>query len=389
MSIKTYEEALSYLSPHEKVSKHYNLDTIRKVCEKLWNPQNSYKIIHIAWTNWKGSTSQMCFSIIKNREKKVGMFTSPHIVDIRERFQTNIWKIKEKDFINIVNIIKETNIELSFFEKCCILWFIYFKKEWCEYAIIETWLWWLLDSTNIVNPTITTITSIWYDHMNVLWNTLEEISYQKAWIIKTWIPIVINMHNNTIQKRAQEIWSPIIFTNKKIKSNLLWEHQKKNAGLAYEICHYLWTSDQTIYEWLERVSHPWRLEFLLPNLLIDWAHNKQWLQSLKNYIKKIKNNYDKIIYCFSTKQWKEKEIRTNIIKRFWIENSYIIVEYEHYLLANIKEIKNVCSNINYEIKTPKQITNLAKKNHNNLYIVFWSLYMIGWFYNNYNTNNEK
>lgn len=378
--ITNYQQALDYFSPHEKVSKHYNLDAIRAVCEKLWNPHNSYKIIHIAGTNGKGSVSQMCFSILKKRGKKVGIFTSPHLITIRERWQTNKGYISKQDFTRITNIIQDIWCELSFFEKCCVLWFLYFQQQWCEYAIIEVGLGGLLDSTNIVQPIVTSITSIGYDHMNVLGDTLEEIASQKAGIIKSWIPIVLNFYNDIIEQQAKNMNASIIFTDKSIATNLHGDYQTKNAALVYEICHYFGVPQEVIHQWLQQVSHPGRLDYILPNLLVDGAHNEQWLESLKTYIDTIKHSYSQIIYCFSTKAWKEKDVRYNILERFGVDEQYIIVDCDHYLLATIEDIIHACENISYTIHNLQYIRYLAKSNKTILYVVFWSLYMIGWLY---------
>lgn len=378
--ITTYQQALDYFSPHEKVSKHYNLEAIRAVCKKLWNPQYSYKIIHVAGTNGKGSTSQMCFSIFKHRGKKVGLFTSPHLLDIRERFRTQNGIISQEDLINIVNKIIWLGIVLTYFEKCTLIAFEYFRQQWCEYVVIEVWIGWLHDSTNIVKPTITTITSIGYDHMNVLGDTIEEISAQKAGIIKPGIPLVLNMRNAVIEQQAKSVDAPIIFTDKTVATNLIWDHQTKNAALAYEITHYLGVPDETINKWLQHVSHPGRLDYLFPNLLIDGAHNEQWLKSLKTYIDTITPKYRQIIYCFSTKHGKEQDIRHHIIERFGVKEQYIIVDRDHYLLATTTDIADACEGISYTIHTPEEIVQSAQADKNTLYVVFWSLYMIGGFY---------
>lgn len=379
--ITTYQQALDYFSQQDKVSKHYNLDAIQKICEYFLNPQDSYKIIHVAGTNGKGSTSNMCFSVLKQWWKKTGIFTSPHLTDIKERFKTHQWCITEEEFIDLAYRIQSAGIELSFFEKCCILAFLHFQQQWCEYAIIEVGLWWLLDSTNIVTPSITTITSIGYDHMNILWYTLEEISFQKSGIIKPGIPVVLNINNEVINQQAHEKWSSIIYTDELVPTNLHGRHQQQNAALAYEITRYLWVPYDTILQWLQQVQHPWRLEFLYPNILIDGAHNESWLQVLKSYLETIKDQYTDIVYCFSIKKWKEEWIRSLIIDRFGHTASYCVMDVEHILLAHTDEIEKQLTDISYQITSPHDIIQWAQNNSTTLYVVFWSLYMIGSLYN--------
>lgn len=378
--IKSYEDIISYIFDFEFV-RDYHLERVEYCASLLWNPQDNYKVIHVTGTNGKWSTCNMCFSVLKERWKNVWIFTSPHLLDIRERFRTQDGMISQEDLINIVNKIIALNIKLSYFEKCTLIAFEYFRQQWCEYAVIEVGVGGLLDSTNIVKPTITAITSLWYDHIDLLWPTLDDIAFQKAGIIKTWIPLVINFHNHVIEEQTHEKWSYLIFTDKHISTNLVGDHQTRNAALAYEINHYLWVPDDIINKWLQKVSHPGRLEYITPNLLIDGAHNEQWLETLKTYIDTITKDYSKIIYCFSIKKWKEDKTQEYIIERFWKMNEYIIVDYYHNLLAKQEEIINQVNISKYNIHNPKQIHQLAQHNKNTLYVVFWSLYMIGWFYN--------
>jgi dihydrofolate synthase/folylpolyglutamate synthase len=314
--VNNYNDIISYIFDFELV-RDYSLEKVKKCAMLLWNPQNSYKVIHITGTNGKWSTCNMCFSILREWWKKVGIFSSPHIVDIRERFRTQDGLISQEDLIAIVNKIIALDIPLSYFEKCTLIAFEHFRQQWCEYAVIEVGVGGLLDSTNIVKSSITAITSLGYDHIDLLWPTLDDIAFQKAGIIKPWIPLVINFHNTIIEQQAQEKWAPVVFTNKSISTNLLGIHQEKNASLAYEIAKYIQVPEEIISQWLHKVSHPGRLDYFLPNLVIDWAHNEQWLDALKEYLDAIRNNHTQIIYCFSIKKGKETQIQEYIIERFW------------------------------------------------------------------------
>jgi folylpolyglutamate synthase/dihydropteroate synthase len=161
-------------------------------------------------------------------------------------------------------------------------------------------------------------------------------------------------------------------------TNLIWDHQKRNAALAYEICTYLWVSEDIILWWLQEVIYKWRLEYIKNNLLIDWAHNEQWLEILQNYLLQIKDTYKKIVYCFSVK--KGKEIKKLIVDKFWEDKEYIIVDQQHYQLTKMEDCVQQMSWMHYQVKAPREIIALAEKNKHVLYVVFWSLYMIGWFY---------
>lgn len=375
---KRYEELVEYVFSLV-ASRDYSLEKVKKWAELLANPQDSYKIIHITGTNGKWSVANMCFSILKQAKKSVGIFTSPHLEDIRERFITNKGMISKSDFLKIGNRILSLELNFSYFEMCTLLAFVYFQEQGCEYAIIEVWFWWLLDSTNIVSPTITCITSIGLDHQKYLGNTVEEIAYQKSGIIKTGIPIVINAHNSVIESVAQERGSPVLFAAEEKNTNLLWDHQRKNAALAYEITNYLGISQETILQWLQLVVHRGRLEYICSNVLIDGAHNEDGIRILQQFVDSLVSQYRKIYYCFSLKKGKSSALITDILGK---KKNYLIVNYNSDLLLPVSDILQEFNKnqIPFTVQTPKDILSQAKANPDCLYVVFGSLYMIGQFY---------
>jgi dihydrofolate synthase/folylpolyglutamate synthase len=170
-----------------------DLTNIRLLCEMLDQPQNSFQSIHIAGTNGKGSTSHMLASIFQAAGKKVGLYTSPHYIDFRERIKINGGMIGEKDVIQFVKKYRDrwASIQPSFFEITVAMAFDYFRKEKVDIAIIETGLGGRLDSTNIINPKLSVITNIGFDHMQMLGFTLPEIASEKAGIIKHFVPVII------------------------------------------------------------------------------------------------------------------------------------------------------------------------------------------------------
>ena len=396
MKIKTYEEALKRVFVIEE-TRDYSLVKVEKWMKLLWNPLKDIKVIHIAGTNGKGSTSKMCFSVLKHAWFSVWAFTQPHLLDIKERFLTDLWEITEEEFLETLNRVLEIDLNFSFFEKAFLMSCLFFEMRKVDFAIMEVWFGGLLDSTNVVSPIVTAITSIWIDHTKVLWNTIEEISFQKAWIIKKWIPIIYNHQNSVIKEIAQQKNAPIIFTKELVKTNLIWEYQERNAAIAFEICKYVLSPPLTppfeggeeqikniILEWLQKVVHLGRLQYITNNLVIDWAHNEQWLQELYKYLSSSENK--SIQLCFAQKKWKDW---SKILKVFWEKYcNYILVQSENKLMvesANILREKilentNVSSKsfntMNINILTPENIFNLSQDNKNTLYVVFWSLYMI-------------
>ena len=163
------------------------------LCNALNNPQTTFKSIHIAGTNGKGSTSHMLAAMLQQAGYKTGLYTSPHLKDFKERIKINGEMISEDfiiDFVERTKILTES-IEPSFFELTVAMAFDYFAKQKVDIAVIETGLGGRLDSTNIITPILSIITNIGYDHMNILGNTLQEIAYEKAGIIKPTVPVVI------------------------------------------------------------------------------------------------------------------------------------------------------------------------------------------------------
>ncbi len=234
---KKYQKIVAGFFAPDKI-RSYNLENIKKAYEKMDVQNHLGKIIHIAGTNGKGSVTKMCESILQNAGKTVGSYISPHLNNIRERWSCNGNYISKTDFVEIVEKIENLNMQISPFEMTVLIALEFFRKKNVEYIVLEVGLGGRLDATNIVNPTITTITSISLDHQKILGNTLEKIAQEKAGIIKKNIPIVLAEKNTVIETQAEKMQAPVIFSSLK-NTNLLGEHQQKNAGIAFEICKYL------------------------------------------------------------------------------------------------------------------------------------------------------
>jgi len=202
------------------------------MCEKLGNPQQQFKSIHIAGTNGKGSTSHMLAAILQQAGYKTGLYTSPHLKDFRERIRINGQMVSEKfvtEFVNEQQDIME-EINPSFFEVTVAMAFSYFAKEQVDIAIIEVGLGGRLDSTNIITPELSVITNISLDHTNILGNTLIEIAGEKAGIIKPGIPVVIGETQAesapVFLQKAAATNSKIIFADQQLRlENIKRENQ--------------------------------------------------------------------------------------------------------------------------------------------------------------------
>ncbi len=189
------------------------LDNIINLCNQLGNPQNQLKSIHIAGTNGKGSTANMLSSVLQEAGYKVGLFTSPHLIDFRERIRVNGAMIPEVVVANFVEVNKIgfEQVDASFFEYSTAMAFWYFEQEKVDVAIIETGLGGRLDSTNIILPILSIITSISLDHTYLLGDTVAEIALEKAGIIKQNTAVVVAkntpevtelIHSIALQKNA-------------------------------------------------------------------------------------------------------------------------------------------------------------------------------------------
>lgn len=195
------------------------LQNIIKFCQKLGNPEEKFKSVHIGGTNGKGSSSHMLAAVLQKAGYKTGLYTSPHLRDFRERIRIDGEMISENAVIDFVKTNRQfiEEIEPSFFEVTVAMAFEYFALNKVDIAIIEVGLGGRLDSTNIIKPELSLISNIGYDHMNILGNTLAEIATEKAGIIKTKTPVIISQRQAEIQaifnNKATEMESPITFAS--------------------------------------------------------------------------------------------------------------------------------------------------------------------------------
>ena len=209
----TYNQAIDWLF---KVPLSFNRDShnyklklepVIGFCNRVDNPQSSLKIIHVAGTNGKGSTCHITASIIQEHGKNVGIFSSPHLIDFRERIKINGKYIDKRFVTNFINKHKsyiEEN-KISFFEISFVMSLCYFRDSNVDYSLIEVGLGGRLDATNICNPIVSCITNIGYDHKNFLGKTLEKIALEKAGIIKYEIPTVVGEGRKTLVKVFYQI----------------------------------------------------------------------------------------------------------------------------------------------------------------------------------------
>ncbi len=200
-----------------------------KLCEALDNPQHKFKSVHVAGTNGKGSVSHMLASVFQQNGFKTGLYTSPHLVDFRERIRINGACVSEEFVIDFVKKISKAleDIKPSFFEITVAMAFYYFAEQQVDIAVIETGLGGRLDSTNVVTPEVSIITNIGLDHTDMLGDTLPLIATEKAGIIKKDIPVVIGERHpetdNVFVDKANNTNSVITFAEDMVKPNKIWQ----------------------------------------------------------------------------------------------------------------------------------------------------------------------
>jgi dihydrofolate synthase/folylpolyglutamate synthase len=216
-----------------------DLDTTIQLLEKLKNPQDHFKAIHVAGTNGKGSVCHILASVLQEAGYKTGLYTSPHLKDFRERVKINGEMISEEEVIGFVEKNKTVfeSLKPSFFEMTVAMAYDHFAKHKVDFAILETGMGGRLDSTNISNPILTVITNIGYDHMQFLGDTIEQIAGEKAGIIKEKIPLVVGKKqlgaDEVFQKETTKKLAPIVYTDEHFEIKEIQTREKNY--LVYDV----------------------------------------------------------------------------------------------------------------------------------------------------------
>ena len=355
MDVQAYIQNLLEEKPKVK-TENQSVEKMKIIMEKLGNPQDNLKYIHVTGTNGKGSVIEMLNSILIKSNLKVGKFISPHLVCYNERISINGEYIKDEEiqeiFEEVQPIIEKENIELNFFEFFTMIAFIYFYKQNVDIVLMEVGFGGLYDSTNIIHPMISVISSIGYDHMKILGNTLEEIARQKAGIIKENSETVYMKQepniNHIIAETCKEKQNTLhmvkqseiknqrfenaieIFDYKQyhdIEVNLKGRKQIQNAALVLECCDILSKkgyifSEEVIKNGLKSVIHKARFEVIHqnPKMIFDGGHNEQAIENLKETIELYYKNAKKIYVISVLKSKDYHKIIEDILDK---DNVYI------------------------------------------------------------------
>jgi dihydrofolate synthase/folylpolyglutamate synthase len=374
--IRTFRSAVNYLDSlvnYERVlrrqyhEKNFNLARMSRILSALDNPHRQYLTAHIAGTKGKGSTATMLAAMLHGCGRKVGLYTSPHVVNIRERIAVGSEEISERAFAravaSVVAVLAKARVpEPTYYEVLTAAAFKYFADCGVEVAVIETGMGGRLDATNVVSPTVIGLTSISLDHQHQLGDTLTAIAQEKAGIIKKGVPVVSATQDpevrEVIRSTAEEMEAPLQFSDQDYDFSyrfefsraagrhariclttansrfehlhvpLFGEHQAMNCGLALTMLDILKASgvtidDQAAMSGLAKVKLVGRMEMIReePRLLVDGAHNADSIDALMRAIGQ-HITYDSMIVIFGCQ--KDKDIR-GMIKRLQLGADKLIL----------------------------------------------------------------
>lgn len=380
---------------------HINLGLARtlEALEKLGNPQNDIDFIHVAGTNGKGSVCALLNEILctyfLNTDVKIGLFTSPHLFSYCERIKVNNENISQDELDKYIKIASDSQDELTEFEILTVAAFLYFKDKNVKYVVLEVGLGGKFDSTNVIKNTLcSVITTIDYDHTARLGNTIEEIAYQKAGIIKQNCPVVIGCDNlglDVVKKYASDFNAPlyevkslvkpsfstISINNKEYDFSLLGDYQTKNLALALETLEHLpfKVSEETLKIALKNVRWKFRLEYdKEKKLLIDGAHNPSGIKALREFLNKYFPD-DKKTFIFGCLNNKDYE---NMLNELILpDDEFYFYEFDYLNALKFEQLPNKIKARAKRVLNPFEILESRK----NLKIVCGSLYMLGKLFN--------
>ncbi|HHQ0971572.1 TPA: bifunctional folylpolyglutamate synthase/dihydrofolate synthase, partial [Listeria innocua] len=417
MALKSYQEALDWIHGTLRLGIKPGLARMEYIMEKLNHPEKANKWVHIAGTNGKGSTLTFIRSSLEEAGYKTGTFTSPYIETFNERVSVNGIPVSDQMIVDLANRIKPIAEELektvygppSEFEIITAMMFLCFAEyEPIDIGIIEVGLGGRLDSTNVLTPLISVITTIGMDHMEFLGNSIEQIAREKAGIIKPGIPVI----SGVIQKEAQEVIinnavrnnSNVAWLNKDffiqnrgdeitfrtshgdeipdITIGLLGIHQLNNAAVAIKVLQYLNTfssyeiNQSAIKQGLKKAFWPGRMELLdvKPFIMLDGAHNPEGVKTFANSIKTYPGHKKIIVSILKDKNYQEmiallKTIPDTEILLTTFDYPRAMSDYE---VTQIGTIEGISTNPNWKqaLDDIKEIKNDTK------FFVTGSLYFI-------------
>jgi dihydrofolate synthase/folylpolyglutamate synthase len=391
------------------------LDRISHLLELLGDPQNKIKIIHVAGTNGKGSVCHMLSAILISSGLRTGLFTSPHLVDIRERFKINGIEIECEYFVKILEkilyLIEKNNILITQFELFTAVAFEFFNEEKVDVAIIETGMGGTLDSTNISkSPLVCVITSISYDHTEFLGESIQKIAIEKAGIIKRNIPIILFSIQEeavfkVVKERCKQLSCELTvpkmsdvklcgpgniknkfeifeYKNQKFKVPLFGEHQAANLATTLSVVEILKNTFKinncSIKDGLKSIKLHARFELICRNpiIILDGAHNVGGAKTLANCLKRYLNNKEVVAILGVMK---DKDVIGILSEISHLFKKVITVTPKNKRSMHAEELAKIVEKFNKNViyDNTQHVLSQIIKEKSQSYVIFGSLYLAG------------
>jgi dihydrofolate synthase/folylpolyglutamate synthase len=386
-----YEAAVSWVDRFHQFGIQLSLNRIQQVLENLNNPHQQIQCIHVAGTNGKGSVCRFINSILTSEGYKTGLYLSPHLVDFRERFQLNGTYISKHRFVDIVEEIQSVVDEfvrkkdqLTYFEVCTIIAFVFFAKEQVDYAIVEVGLGGRYDATNVIDPLVSVITNVSFDHQHVLGDTIQEITTEKAGIIKDGTPVVTGATDDALSvirkicekrncslsvvskeklcvKEASSSHQTILyhgmFDDYLVSTHQIGCYQPINIAVSIAAIEVLqqqgvFIRKESILKGMKKMKHPGRMHILReqPLIIVDGAHNPAAIKLVVHSITTL-FSYDRFILIFGV--MKDKAILEMLRDILPLADLIIVTEPRLDRSANCEEVANLILSIDDSKKIMK------------------------------------
>lgn len=425
----TYEDVLKAINSRTRFGIKPGLDRIKKLLNLVGNPQDKLKFIHVAGTNGKGSVCKMLSLILSEASYRTGLFTSPYVIDFRERFQINNEMISKDEIVEVFlevqpffSSLEKNGDYITEFELITAMAFLWFYKKKCDIVVLEVGLGGQFDATNVISSSILSIiTSISLDHVNILGDTIEKIAAEKAGILKNNGLLVLYQQpeasaEKTIRTIADEKNCTVVsaklddfkileetihgtkftYRGDEFYLNLCGRHQLRNVAVVFkavECLNEFNISKENIKTALKKIKFPARIDLVStkPLLIIDGAHNPDGVFQLRKVVEQFLSG-KKIIGV--TAMLKDKDVKTSLSLMTSLISELIVTEIKNVRSLSCSEIYNISLQHYKKVYMEKNATLALKKAHslcdeNSVILVFGSLYLAGEIYNLIGNRNAQ
>ena len=419
-----FEQAVAYIDETPKFTTKNTLEHTKECLRRLGNPQDKFRVIHVAGTNGKGSTCAFITSILREAGYSCGLFTSPHLVEINERFQINEVNIDNETFLDAFHKVKELSDQLlaegnyhpTYFEMLFLMGMVIFAQSGVDYVTLETGLGGRLDATtSIENPIACVIASISVDHTQYLGNTIEEIAGEKAGIIVPGVPVIYDGNNpaaaEVIRKKAEELGSPAY----EVKVDSTQIHENTQAGIQFSLKNEYYKdtvfsipfvakyqvmnaalslttmevlketfpiSMDTIQLGMSKTRWQGRMERVLPGVIVDGAHNEDGVTKFVETAKHFQEEYP-LTLLFSAVDDKEyKDMIRIICEKIRFEH-VVVTQVGDYRMIPVQTLKEIFIDLGVkDVQAYEEIPEafeqaLKAKGDDGLLFCVGSLYLVG------------